>query len=184
MGVRITFVAHGETSATIRHAFPLDEPLTARGATSAGRMAAQLHEGHDVTTSSSARCRQTAAAWAVGAHVDRGLDDWDLGRWAGQRLDDVEAAESANVLAWLTDAGAAPHGGESLSMLGARVALWLDAKLVATTQRLVAVTHPAIVRCAVVQALGAPITAFWRLDVPPLGTVKLSGRAGRWNVTL
>jgi broad specificity phosphatase PhoE len=46
----------------------------------------------------------------------------------------------------------------------------------------VAITHPAVVRAAIVHALGAPPAAFWRIDVAPLSRTDLSGRDGRWNL--
>lgn len=48
--------------------------------------------------------------------------------------------------------------------------------------RVIAVVEPEIVRAGVVLALGAPESAFWRVDVPPLVATEFSGRAGRWNV--
>ncbi len=48
--------------------------------------------------------------------------------------------------------------------------------------RLLAVVEPAVVRAALVHALGLPAPTFWRLDVAPLTATELSGRAGRWNL--
>ena len=48
--------------------------------------------------------------------------------------------------------------------------------------RTVAVVEPEVVRALVVRVLGAPESAFWRVDVPPLTATELSGRAGRWNL--
>ncbi|NEB75543.1 histidine phosphatase family protein, partial [Streptomyces sp. SID14478] len=74
-------------------------------------------------------------------------------------------------------------GGESVTQVCARVAGWLDG-VPGGAGRLVAVVEPDVVRAAVVHATGAPLAAFWRLDVAPLTVTELSGRLGRWNVRL
>src|SRR5689334_23413628 len=56
---------------------------------------------------------------------------------------------------WLTDPTRAPHGGESVVDLISRVGGWMDT-LTARRGRLVAVTHPAVVRAAILVALDAP----------------------------
>jgi len=63
------------------------------------------------------------------------------------------------------------------------VAAWLDTTAQAA-ERIVAVVEPEVVRAGVVRALGAPESAFWRTDVPPLTAVEFSGRSGRWNVRM
>ncbi|OOL28057.1 histidine phosphatase, partial [Rhodococcus rhodochrous] len=50
--------------------------------------------------------------------------------------------------------------------------------------RVVAVTHPAVIRAATVHAFGAPAAGFWRIDVRPLAQVRLHGRGGRWSLRL
>lgn len=82
---------------------------------------------------------------------------------------------------WLADPGAAPHGGESVRAFCERVAGRLDTAA-EFTGRTVAVVEPEVVRALVVRVLGAPESAFWRVDVPPLTATEFSGRAGRWNV--
>ncbi|MFK8911357.1 histidine phosphatase family protein [Streptomyces sp. YS-3] len=109
------------------------------------------------------------------------LADWDLGSWRGRRLDELSAEEPTGVRAWLTDPAAAPHGGESLLALVARVGAWLDTLPVAGG-RVLAVASPAVVRAAVTHALALPPASFWRLDVAPLTLTELSGRSGRWNL--
>ncbi|MFC9702380.1 histidine phosphatase family protein [Streptomyces sp. NPDC056943] len=130
--------------------------------------------------SPSARCRGTAEALGLpGVVPEPALAGCAMGRWRGRSLDELAAEEPESVAAWLSDPDAAPHGGESLSALWTRVAAWLDALEPGT---LWAVAEPDVIRSAVAHALGAPGTAFWRLDVRPLSYVELTGRAGRWNV--
>lgn len=125
------------------------------------------------------RCVQTARALGLAPMTDPGLRDQDHGRWRGHELVQVEAAEPEAVHTWLTDPAAAPHGGESLLDLAERVAGWLDTR---PAGRGVAVTHPAVIRAAMVRALGAPPESFWRIDVVPLAQVHLTARHGRWKL--
>ncbi|GGK66954.1 hypothetical protein Ppa06_23620 [Planomonospora parontospora subsp. parontospora] len=125
------------------------------------------------------RCLQTAQALGLRAGPDPLLADWDHGRWRGMTLAEVEAAEPMELAAWLSDPEAAPHGGESVLDLLGRVAGWLSA---AAPGRTVAVTHPAVVRAAVVQVLDAPARSFWRVDAAPLARVALTGRGGHWRL--
>ena len=133
------------------------------------------------------RCAQTCLAAGLPAGVDGALRDWDLGAWAGRTLDDVSAAEAGAVASWLTDPAATPHGGESLAALLQRAGQWLAARADGVT---VAVTSPAVVRAAVVSAVGAQPSAFWRFDVAPLTVTEVVGRVGgsvregRWSVRL
>ncbi|EGX55293.1 hypothetical protein SZN_33581 [Streptomyces zinciresistens K42] len=105
----------------------------------------------------------------------------DVGRWRGARLDEVGAREPEALARWLADPDAAPHGGESVGALCERTARWLE-QAARHDGRTVVVVEPELARAAVVVCLGAPASAFWRTDVPPLTAVELSGRAGRWNV--
>ncbi|WP_457513964.1 histidine phosphatase family protein [Streptomyces sp. TE33382] len=136
----------------------------------------------------SQRCLRTAEALGLTARTEAALADWDLGRWRGERLDEVTAREPEAVAAWLGDPAAAPHGGESLRDLAARVGGWLDTAAdgarAGAGGSVLAVAGPSVVRAAVVHGLALPVAAFWRLDVVPLALTELSGRSGRWNVRL
>ncbi|MFE4057349.1 histidine phosphatase family protein [Streptomyces sp. NPDC059096] len=127
------------------------------------------------------RCRATARLLGLDARPLPDLAPWAMGRWRGRTLDEVAAAEPREVNAWLTDPAAAPHGGETLLALQARVGRWLDT-LGQDTPRVVAVAEPDIVRAATVHALGTAAATFWRLDVRPLTATELTGRNGRWNL--
>ncbi|MFJ9826768.1 histidine phosphatase family protein [Streptomyces sp. NPDC101160] len=141
-------------------------------------------DGVRVTGSPSGRCRATAEALGIRTEAyeaEPALAGCAMGRWRGRRLDELTAQEPESVAAWLSDPAAAPHGGESLRQVRARVAAWMDALEPGTVW---AVAEPDVIRAAVAHALGAPEAAFWRLDVRPLERVELSGRSGRWNVRL
>ena len=82
----------------------------------------------------------------------------------------------------MTDPDAAPHGGESLTALLARVRAWLEEQA-ALDGTAIAITHGGVVKAAVVAALDAPPSAFWRVDVSPLAITELHAHDGRWTVT-
>ena len=48
---------------------------------------------------------------------------------------------------------------------------------------MVAITHGGVVKAAVVHALGAPIAAFWQIDVAPLSITELHAHGGRWTLS-
>lgn len=175
MTVRLLLVSHLMTAATRRAVFPADEPIEpAPGVQMRPRPGTRLLSGPEV------RCAQTCERMGLHAEVDEALRDWDLGAWRGHTLDEIASSEPAAVSAWLADPTAAPHGGEPLAALLSRVAEWLAGH---SAEAVVAVTHPAIVRAAVVASLDVDPSAFWRLDVAPGTIASLSGREGRWNVS-
>jgi broad specificity phosphatase PhoE len=180
---RITFVCHGSTAATRRTAFPLDEPLEPSAASAAVALAETLHRpaGGQVLTSPAHRCRQTADLLGFPAAVDHGLADWNLGSWAGRTLDELSTEAPDQVQAWITDPGFAPTGGESLTGVLRRVGRWLDDGS-ERPSRVIAITHPAVVRSAIVHTLAAPAESFWRIDVSPLSVVEVRGQPGRWSL--
>jgi broad specificity phosphatase PhoE len=175
---RLLLVPHAATAATRVGAFPLDEPLDARGRAACGGLAVPSRCA--VLVAPAVACRETAsAAGLFDFEVDPGLADCDYGAWAGRSLEELSADALA---AWRTDPDARPHGGESLAAFAARVGAWLDAQAVVDGV-VVGITHASVVRAALVHALGAPLDAFWRIDAAPLSVSELHAREGRWTVT-
>lgn len=178
MTIRLVLITHASTAATHDARFPGDEPLDVRGLRTVS--AATLPYRFDgVLRGPERRCAETASALGLDAVTEPALADLDLGAWRGRTLADLES--SPGLATWLTDPAAAPHGGESLSALTDRVASWL-AGLPADRARLAAVTHPAVVRAAVLHTLGASLAGFWRLDSAPLTQTWLTRHGGRWQV--
>jgi broad specificity phosphatase PhoE len=176
---RLSVVCHSSTSATNAAAFGADEPLDRRGLSWAVEARGRVRAGALVACSPAAAPRQTAAALGLDADPEPLLRDWDLGRWRGRTLEDVASTEPQAVQSWLTDPDDSPHGGETLTNLLLRVREWLN---LLPAGQVVAITHPAIVRAAVVTALAAPARSFWQVDIAPLTLTVLGGAPGRWTV--
>jgi broad specificity phosphatase PhoE len=177
MTARLLMIAHAETTATRRAAFPAGEGLDARGRDAAAAFAVPRH---DLAFASPApAARETAAVLALAAQELAALDDLDVGTWAGRSLADVAAADPVGAEAFLADPTFAGHGGESLAALIARVGACLDTWR-EHSGSLVAVSHAAVLRAAVLAVLGAPASAFWRIDVPPLGALAFTSDGRRW----
>jgi broad specificity phosphatase PhoE len=176
-------VRHAPTSATRAASFPGDEPLDRRGRSQAASLAAHLPGHYELLCSPSARCRETARAAHLAEPLVVGeLAECDFGSWTGRSLAELHESDPEAVAAWMTDADACPHGGESLAAFAIRVGLWLDGQAVLDGNA-VAITHGGVVKAALVHALDAPIAAFWRLDVSPFSITELHAHDGRWTVT-
>lgn len=182
MTVRMMLVTPA-LSASLREArFDEDGALDAAGVRDARAAAGALPAATHRWCGTSPRCRETATELGVRADPQPALAGWDMGRWSGRTLSEVSAEEPEAVGRWLADPAAAPHGGESLLELCARVGGWCAA-LPDDAGKVLAVVEPAVVRAVVVHALALPTETFWRLDVAPLTLTELSGRAGRWNLS-
>ncbi|MFF3002627.1 histidine phosphatase family protein [Kitasatospora sp. NPDC057940] len=181
MTVRVIFVAPAIGSELREVRFGDDAPPDDAGLAAARAAAGSLPAAPRCFTAPARRCRFTADALGITAAPAEALADLDVGSWRGLSLEEVAATQPAEVSSWLADPTAAPHGGESVTDLCARVGGWLEA-LADQPGRVLAVAEPAVVRAAVVHALDLPAVAFWRLDVRPLSATELSGRSGRWNL--
>ena len=175
--VRLTLVSHAMTDAVSAGRFPTDEPLNTVGHRQADA-SIELGAADAVYCAPEKRTRQTAELLGLHADVDIRLADLDCGRWRGDVLGGVEPAELA---IWLTDPTQAPHGGESVIDLVDRVRSWLDS-LTAQRAKVIAVTHPAVVRAAILVALDAPPKSFWRIDIAPVSRTVMHFRGHVWTL--
>ena len=108
--------------------------------------------------------------------------DPTLGSHAGaNRSVRVGLLPPGELQAWADDPSAAPHGGESIEDLLARVSRWLTTAATVGGST-VAVTHPAVIRAVLITALQAVPMAFWWIDTPPLTATLLHARSGRWTL--
>jgi broad specificity phosphatase PhoE len=179
---RLLLVRHAATSATRAAAFPAEEPIEDGAAELAAPLAGLVRDDADVLASPALRCAQTAAAAGLTPRTEPRLAECDFGAWGGRALASVHEDDPDAVGAWMADPDAAPHGGESLRAFTARVAGWLDEQAGQDGTTL-AVTHGGVVKAVLVHAFGAPLDAFWRLDVAPLTVTELHAHDGRWTVT-
>jgi broad specificity phosphatase PhoE len=177
----LLLVRHAPTAATRAAAFPADEPLDERGRQAAAGLATALPRRTEVITSPARRCRETAEAAGLEASAEERIAACDFGTWSGRSLAELHSEQPEAVQSWMLDPDAAPHGGESLSVFASRIAGWLDEQVEADG-RLAAVTHGEVIKAAVVQALGAPLMAFWRIDASPLAITELHAHGGRWTI--
>jgi broad specificity phosphatase PhoE len=127
-----------------------------------------------ILTAPELRAQQTSQALGLSADVDSDLRDCDYGAWGGFTLNDVASRKPEEVQLWLTDPEAAPHSGESIVGLIDRVGLWLEKQRGAGFT--LAITHPSVIRAAIVCVLEATPQTFWRIDIAPLSITDL-----RWN---
>jgi broad specificity phosphatase PhoE len=135
---------------------------------------------HRIVSGPERRAKQTAEALGLSAENAAELRDCDYGAWRGYTLNEVEHRQPEEVLAWLSDPGAAPHGGESILQLITRIGNWLKEQIAA--DHTIAVTHPAVIRSALVHTLQSPPSSFWRIDIAPLSLTDLRWNGRVWTV--
>jgi broad specificity phosphatase PhoE len=153
----------------------LDEVGTAKARGFAGRIE---HVDH-CWASPALRARETAAALGLTAVVDERLRDCNFGRWTGMKLPQVLLREPRKLVSWMRDPSSAPHGGESIQDVLERVAAWIGERG-RDRGHTVAITHAAVIRAAIVHAIGAQLPCFWRIDVLPLSQTELRTNGRRW----
>jgi len=180
MRPRLLLVRHAPTAATRAGMFPADEPLDEQAVIDAGAKRSSIDRLDRALCSPSLRTRQTAEALALSPTIDNDLAECDFGTWAGLSIDDVRARYAGQIDAWLAEPTSAPHGGETLSDVAARVERFLDraSTLEGTT---VAVTHGGVIRVAIVLARAQPLEMVWRVSVEPLSVTELRFARGRWR---
>lgn len=178
---RIALLSHAATAATRAARFARDEAVEPAALARLDARPPPVPAHDRCLAGPSRAAAETAAALGLAPALDGALADLDPGDWAGLTLPAVEARDPQGLAAWLGDPAATPHGGESLLGLLERVRLWLDAQA-ESGGRVLAITHAAVLRAALMQALHAPPAAFWRIDAAPLSWLVLSGRGGRWTV--
>ncbi|WP_199487802.1 bifunctional RNase H/acid phosphatase [Actinomadura spongiicola] len=173
---------HGETPLSVERRFAgiRDVPLTANGVAQARAAALTLkNRGLDAIVSSPlSRCRATAAEIAavtgLAVRVEDGFRETDFGEWEGLTFAEADKAWPVEMKAWLADPDAAPPGGESFAQVSRRVRTALDKLKVRHRERTVlVVSHVTPIKLLVRDALGAPISALFRmhLDVGALSSI-------------
>jgi broad specificity phosphatase PhoE len=159
-------------------AFPDYDALDEAGIAATEAAAGRLKRASRVLVSPRQCARQTASTLGLVAEEEPALGECDYGRWRGRALEEIAAEEPDAIGRWMQDPEAAPHGGESIAQLVRRIGAWLDVGNL--EGRILAITHASIIKAAVIHVLDAPVTSFWRIDVPPLSSVNLTHDGRRW----
>jgi broad specificity phosphatase PhoE len=182
MPLRLLLVSQAATAAMREGRFPGDPfaglPLDSRGFAQAQAIRARLPGPADIRalTSPAQAARDTARALGLDAAPVAALADLGYGRWHDRALKELARDEPEALAAWCRDPDAAPHGGESFVELAGRVARWLDE--LSEGADVIAVSHAAVLRAALIHALDAPPASFSRIEIAPLTVLELR-RAGR-----
>ena len=180
MPARLTLIAHAATMAQRRAAFPLDEPVDERELAKIAALSWSAPAAQHILAAPERRTQQTAHALGLLPAAAMELHDCDYGTWRGRGIAEVQTGDPEGIAAWLTDTTAAPHGGESIESLTRRVGGWMEEQRDAG--HVIAVTHPAVVRSAIVHALQSPLQAFWRVDVAPLTLTDIRFNGRVWTM--
>ncbi|RLV56001.1 bifunctional RNase H/acid phosphatase [Aeromicrobium phragmitis] len=175
----LILVRHGVTPFTERKAFSgmgtSDPELTEVGHEQAARAAAWIdeHGGADaVVASPLRRTRETAdhvcRRLGLEVAVDEGLAETSFGEWDGYTFAEIQERWPNEVTAWLGSTAVAPPGGEAFDVVLERVTATRDRLLEQYAGKtVVAVTHVTPIKMLVGLALGAPITAIYRMELAP-----------------
>lgn len=180
MTSRITFISHAATQALRRAAFPADEALEEPEITRIKSIGWRVPGAQQILSAPERRAQMTALSLDLSASIAEDLCDCDFGSWWGRELSQVQNDDPAGLVSWLTDPAAAPHGGESIEALVGRVKGWMDRQRDAG--HTIAVTHPSIIRSAMILALDAPLQSFWRLDIAPISLTDLRYNGSVWTL--
>ena len=176
---RLTLISHAATLALRRASFPLDEPIIEGELEKIATLGWLAPRAQQVLSGPEQRAQQTAKALSLEASVAAELADVDYSAWRGKEVHEIHASDPDGLAAWLTDVETAPHGGESFVQLIARVGRWMADQTAAG--HTVAVTHPSVIRAAILCTLQAPPQSFWRIEIAPLAVTDLRFNGRLWT---
>jgi broad specificity phosphatase PhoE len=182
---RLTLISHVPTPAQRDARFPADEPLEESALLKLATLNWQPPRANQILTAPELRTRQTAAALNLSATSDTELRDIDYATWQGDTLNDLYTKDPVAITQWLSDPTAAPHKGESIAQVITRVTNWLATLITEATDahsHTIAITHPAVIRAAILHTLNAPPQSFWRIDIAPLTLTDLRHNGRTWTL--
>lgn len=186
----LLLLRHGATVHTAEKRFSgsggEDPPLTSEGEQQARAVAERIAGAGTVdavVSSPMRRARQTAdiAAAALGLTVREvpDLRECGFGEWEGLTFAEVRAGWPELLASWLADAGTAAPDGESFDAVRRRVVAAREKLLARHPQRTVlVVTHVTPVKMLVADALGAPLSAVYRMELSPASLTEVQWYAG------
>ena len=176
---RLTLICHAITPLQKLGRFSDDESVTMDWQGAALSLAGRYKQQARLVCGPEVRARQTAGLFGNNAQVEPALRDLDVGIWKGQAIGQLDS-ETLNT--WATDSTSAAHGGESVGQLCMRVGQWLKS-LETQPGHVIAVTHPFVIRAAMLYVMQLPVLMFYRIDVEPLSSVELRFN-GYWRLRL
>ncbi|AZE66676.1 Broad specificity phosphatase PhoE [Pseudomonas synxantha] len=179
LATRLTLICHAVTPLQKQGRFPDDESVVMDWQGAALSLAGRYKKQPRLLCGPEARARQTAGLFGDNAEIEMALRDADFGSWKSQ---DISQLDSEALTAWSTDSTSAPHGGESVEQLCMRVGQWLKS-LESHPGHVVAVTHPFVIRAAMLNVMQLPASMFYRIDVEPLSATELRFN-GVWRLRL
>lgn len=177
---RITLISHASTIALRRASFPLDESLIEGEPEKIAALGWIAPQAQHIWCAPEQRTQETAKALSLTPSVSIDLGDVNYGAWRGKEIDDIQASDPEGLADWLTNVHAVPHGGESFVQLIARVGQWMDRQT--SAGHTIAVTHPAVIRAAILCTIQAPPESFWRIEIAPLSMTDLRFNGRLWTV--
>lgn len=170
---------HGATALSLEKRFSgrggFDAPLSPLGEAQARALATEIALRGDIShivTSPLLRTRQTAqhVADRVGltVEVEDGFAECGFGDWDGHTFAEVRERWPDELEEWLASTSVAPPGGESFESCRDRV---LAARVRVVEQfpgeRVLVVAHVTPIKVLVSEAVGAPLTSVYRMELPP-----------------
>ncbi|MET0997714.1 MAG: histidine phosphatase family protein [Marmoricola sp.] len=184
----LVLVRHGVTDSTVGKLFSgglasSNPPLNVEGLAQARATAewlAPMADTFDALVSSPVR-RTHQTAEVLGRHLgleietEDAIAEMEFGSWDGMSFSDVHEQFPDELSEWLGDLDAAPHGGESMRTVQKRVLAGRDRIVAAHPgQTVVAVSHVTPIKTLVVDALGAPLEAVYRMELAPASVTVIS----------
>lgn len=170
---------HGATALSLEKRFSglggEDAPLVDLGREQAHALARELTHRADVeqiVCSPLLRTRQTAQivgdALGLPVAVIDGFAECAFGDWDGFTFAEVKERWPRELDAWLGSTEIAPPGGESFEQCRARV-MRARAEVIErfAGERVLVVAHVTPIKVMVAQAVGAPLTSLYRMELPP-----------------
>jgi probable phosphoglycerate mutase len=164
---------HGDTRLSPEHRFCglRDLPLSVNGTRQAKAAASRLASGAPIDAVVSSPLLRAAATAAIAAGelgltaaIDEDLRETDFGDWDGFTLEEVQQRWPAAAAAWQRNPEQAPPGGESFADTSRRVDRACDRlRRDHGGQTVLVVSHVTPIKIMLCRALGAPLSAIYRL---------------------
>lgn len=184
----LVLVRHGVTDHTVHKRFSgglasSNPPLNDEGRAQARATGEWLRPlAGDLTRIVSSPVRRTretaeelAALLSLEVSVEPGVAEMEFGSWDGLTYAEVHERFPDDLSSWLGDLDAAPHGGESLRAVQARVREGRDRLLAAHAgETVVVVSHVTPIKVLVADAVGASLDAAYRMELAPASVTVLS----------